>query len=401
MTDKKIPLLTEVYQPKPNAELELRAKPTDSTLITPELVARIVSHIKPRLETDIAKRVTESVREALEKDLVKVIQDEILTLQASIEARTVDFVDKTKADLKTELPRMYQASANTAFDHLSENIADLQTAAISTFDTTLAELTQTAVNTANAQIGSQVEVIEADTTARIMQNINQQLSAFQAQLLDNHQTLLNEEMQQVFESVHQQGKGDLQNQLQTMQVDASDEMHSTFTAAMPAIYTAAVEEQQQAIVTQISDRLNEEMQAFHAQSISNHQMQLGNALETHLQVLNQQARQDLQQQMSLLQTDILTQISETFNAAIPSIYAAAADEVKAKFADEMTAQSVQLRDDFLVTINADLPAVQEVLRDNIQQIMAVSLPNLELDLRNQLTAELQDLLLKVKFVLPK
>ena len=105
--------------------------------------------------------------------------------------------------------------------------------------------------------------------------------------------------------------------------------------------------------------------------------------------------------MSVVQADVLLQINTTFKEAIPSIYAASVDEVKAKFADEMTTQSMQLRDNFLTTINADLPAVQEVLRDNIQQIMAVSLPNLELDLRNQLTAELQDLLLKVKFVLPK
>jgi hypothetical protein len=91
----------------------------------------------------------------------------------------------------------------------------------------------------------------------------------------------------------------------------------------------------------------------------------------------------------------------TFNDAIPSIYAAAVDDVKAKFVEEMTAQSMHLRDNFLATINADLPAVQEVMRENIQQILATSLPSLELDLRNQLTTELQDLLLKVKFVLPK
>lgn len=317
VTDKKIPLLTQVYQPKFNAELESRPKLADATLITPEFIARIAAHIKPRLEADIAKTVTKSVREALGKDLVKVIQDEILTLQASIEARTVDFVDKTKADLKTDLPRMYQASANTALNDLSENIASLQAGAISKFDTTLSELMQTAVSTAITQIGSQVEAIQTDSSARIMQDISQQLSAFQAQSLGNHQALLDQEMQQVFESIQQQGKGELQEQLRAMQSEA------------------------------------------------------------------------------------LVQMRAMFNEAIPSIYAAAVDEVKAKFSDEMTAQSVRLRDNFLVTINADLPAVQEVLRDNIQQIMAVSLPSLELDLRNQLTTELQDLLLQVKFVLPK
>ena len=401
VTDKKIPLLTEVYQPKPSAELESRPRLSDATLITPELITRIAAHIKPRLEADISRTVTESVREALGKDLVKVIQDEILTLQATIEARTVDFVDKTKADLKTDLPRMYQASANTVFNNLFEIISDLQADTISKFDTKLSELTQTAVSTANTQIGSQVEAIQTDTSARIMQDVSQQLSAFQVQSLGNHQALLDQEMQQVFESIQQQGRGELQEQLQAMQSEALAQMRATFIEAMPSIYTAAVAEQQEAITTQIGERLNQEMQAFQVQSISNHQVQLGDALVANLQILNQHAKQDLQQQMSLLQADILLQMGATFNEAIPSIYAAAVDEVKAKFADEMTAHSMQLRDNFLVTINADLPAVQEVLRDNIQQIMAVSLPSLELDLRNQLTTELQDLLLKVKFVLPK
>jgi ketosteroid isomerase-like protein len=75
--------------------------------------------------------------------------------------------------------------------------------------------------------------------------------------------------------------------------------------------------------------------------------------------------------------------------------------VKAKFAEEMATQTAQVRDSFLATVNADLPAVQEVMRENIQHILAGALPTLETDLRNQLTSELQDLLLKVKFVLPK
>jgi pheromone shutdown protein TraB len=186
-----------------------------------------------------------------------------------------------------------------------------------------------------------------------------------------------------------------------MQTEALAQMRTTFIEAMPSIYTAAVAEQEEAIATQIGERLNQEMQAFQAQSISDHQAQLGDALAASLQTLNQTTKQDLQQQMGVLQADVLAQIGITFKEAIPSIYAAAVDEVKAKFVDEMTAQTMQVRENFLSTVNADLPAVQEVMRDNIQQMLATSLPNLELDLRNQLMSELQDLLLKVKFVLPK
>ncbi|MES2635712.1 MAG: hypothetical protein V4605_00200, partial [Pseudomonadota bacterium] len=105
--------------------------------------------------------------------------------------------------------------------------------------------------------------------------------------------------------------------------------------------------------------------------------------------------------MQAIQEDALTQIRSDLNNAIPAIYTMAADEVKARFADEMASHTTQMRDGFLTNINADLPNVQEVLRDNIQHILASTLPALESDLRRQLTDELQELLLKVKFVLPQ
>ena len=105
--------------------------------------------------------------------------------------------------------------------------------------------------------------------------------------------------------------------------------------------------------------------------------------------------------MQMIQAEALAQMNATFNEAMPSIYAAAADDIKTKFADEMTVQSQQVREAFLTTINADLPVVQEVLQENIQQVLAIALPTLENDLRKQLTTELHDMLLKVKFVLPR
>ena len=178
-------------------------------------------------------------------------------------------------------------------------------------------------------------------------------------------------------------------------------MRANFITAMPQIYTAAITEQQDVITQQISQQLTHEMLAFQAKSLSQHQTQLGETLSNTFNTLNENAKQDLLEQMNVLKADVITQMRTAINEAIPSIYEAAVDEVKAKFSDEMTIQTMQVRDSFLATVNADLPAVQEVMRENIQHILASSLPTLENDLRKQLTAELQDLLLKVKFVLPK
>jgi len=401
VAENKIPLLTEVYQPKTSVKADSNSKEDSSVFITPELIARISSHVRPRLEAEITQSVLISLSDGLKKVILKDLQVEIKNTQQSIEANTADFVDRTKADLKTELPRMYQASADLVLQNLTESIATLQNSAISTFDSTLAEVRQASIEAANKEVSSHVEALQTDASARISHDLNQELQAFHVQSLSNHQTLLEQQLGSIFESISQEAKTDLQQHLAAMQADALAQMRTTFLEAMPSIYSTAVDEQQEVIANQISRKLNEEMQAFQAQALSDNQAQLTQSLTESFQSINENTKADLQEQLSIIQADAVEQMRTTLNASIPSIYAAAADEVKAKFASEMVAQSMQVRESFLATINADLPAVQQVMRDNIQQILATSLPNLELDLRKQLTVELEELLLKVKFVLPK
>lgn len=408
--DKKIPLLTEVYQPKPSEAQ--KPKLDDAILITPELIARVTGHVRPRLEAEITQSVLISVRDALRKDLLQDLQAEIKNAQLAVEANTSNFVDKAKADLKTELPQMYQSSAELVFKSLSEKIAVLQTEAITTLDASLTQVTEQSLHVATEALHSMVANLQAETSAQIAHDLNQEMQAFQVQSLDHHQSVLRQEMTGIFEATSLEAKADLQQQLAGLQAEALAQMRTTFTEAMPSIYTNAIQEQEEEIVAKISQNLNQELQAFQAQSISqhqtqlaqsisSHQAQLGQSLSSNFESISHDAKDDLAERLRLIQTEAIEQMRSTLNAAVPSIYAAAGDDVKAKFADEMTEQSQQMRDTFLVTINADLPAVQEVMRENIQQILATSLPSLTLDLRNQLTEELHDLLLKVKFVLPK
>ena len=408
--DKKIPLLTEVYQPKPSEAQ--KPKLDDAILITPELIAKVTGHVRPRLEAEITQSVLVSVRDALRKDLLQDLQAEIKNAQLAVEANTSNFVDKAKADLKTELPQMYQSSAELVFKSLSEKIAVLQTEAITTLDASLTQVTEQSLHVATEALHSMVANLQAETSAQIAHDLNQEMQAFQVQSLDHHQSVLRQEMTGIFEATSLEAKADLQQQLASLQAEALSQMRTTFTEAMPSIYTNAIQEQEEEIVTKISQNLNLEMQAFQAQSINQHQTQLAQSISSHqaqlaqslssnFELISHDAKDDLAERLRLIQTEAIEQMRSTLNAAIPSIYAAAGDDVKAKFADEMIEQSQQMRDTFLVTINADLPAVQEVMRENIQQILATSLPSLTLDLRNQLTEELHDLLLKVKFVLPK
>ena len=373
--DKKIPLLTEVYQPKPSETQ--KPKLDDAILITPEFIARVTGHVRPRLEAEITQSVLVSVRDALRKDLLQDLQAEIKNAQLAVETNTSNFVDKAKADLKTELPQMYQGSAELVFKSLSEKIAVLQTEAITTLDASLTQVTEQSLHVATEALRSTLAGLQAESSAQITHDLNQEMQALQAKSLDHQQSVLQQEMTGIFEATSLEAKADLQQQLAGLQAEALAQMRTTFTEAMPSIYTNAIQEQEEEIVAKISQNLNQELQAFQAQSISqhqtqlaqsisSHQAQLGQSLSSNFESISHDAKDDLAERLRLIQTEAIEQMRSTLNAAVPSIYAAAGDDVKAKFADEMTEQSQQMRDTFLVTINADLPAVQEVMRENIQ-----------------------------------
>ncbi len=319
-------MLTTVYQPKSGVtssgittqDFKAQTNRTnDPTLgITPEFISRVTGHVRPRLEAEITQAVMDNLRDTLKKDLMQELQAEIAKTKLGIESSVSDFVDKTKADLKTELPRMYQASADLVHTSLQQRIALMQTDVVTKMDRMLTDVMQTSSHAATAEINTHIEALKSEASQRVSQDLTQ------------------------------------------------------------------------------------EMQAFHDTSLQQQQLLAHEALTNVYQDISQQASLALQQHMQTIQDDALTQVKTDLNAALPDVYAAAVGEVKAKFVEEMNAQTLALREEFLSTVNGDLPSVQEVLRDNIQQILAGALPALEQDLRLQLTDELQQLLLKVKFVLP-
>lgn len=319
-SDSKIPVLTNIYQPKSGVsaqEFKPQTKANDPTLgITPEFISRVTAHVRPRLEAEITQAVMDNLRDTLKKDLISELQAEIAKTKFKIEAGVSDFIDKTKADLKTDLPRMYQASADLVHSSLQERTAHLQTDLVSKVDRTLTDVMQSYSQAATAEINTHVEALKEEAKQRV------------------------------------------------------------------------------------SGELTQEMQAFHDNSIQKQQTLAHEALTNLYKNISLQANLALQQHMQTIQDVALTQVRSDLKTALPDIYSAAVGEVKAKFVEEMNAQTLTLREEFLITMNGDLPSVQEVLRDNIQQILAGALPALEQDLRLQLTDELQQLLLKVKFVLP-
>ena len=175
MAEDKIPVLTEVYKPKGGKQT--KSTTSDTPDVTPDLVAKVIAQVKPRLESEIADFVLEELR----AELKRAHSDVISSIQ--------DFVDKTKANLKTELPSMYQESVKLSqidIDVLKQTtlkdtslavhkeMMDLQTKIVSEhqkqISEALASIAKRAEDSASEQIGimhSQVGTIQQEAFAKL------------------------------------------------------------------------------------------------------------------------------------------------------------------------------------------------------------------------------------------
>ena len=86
--------------------------------------------------------------------------------------------------------------------------------------------------------------------------------------------------------------------------------------------------------------------------------------------------------MGRIQQEAFAKLREEFGVEKDRMLSEATAEAKAVFAAQMTEG-------------------QEALKQNIERVVNQAIPDMESRVRKQLTADLQQLLLKVKFVLPE
>lgn len=431
MAESKIPVLTEVYKPKAEAK---PARQEDPTLgITPELISRVSAHVRPRLEAEITQSVLESLSAFVKKDVLSEFQHEIKKTQEEIVASTKDFVDRTKADLKTEMPRMYQDSIDLAQINMREKFSLIEAEAAARFDVTLSELIGSATQKAVSDVVSQTDKTEADASARIVQYIDSEMQTFQQKTLEEnqvllqtrlesisqaaqeavtkeiqafqeqtialHQAQLNESLTGLQQSISQDSKQRLQTELEAIQQIAIGEHQAQLTQSLNSLLQVSGEGAERELMDKMHD--------FQEKLQTNHRAQLEQATEIALQSIKDRIEESTQEQVGIMdaqvgsiQQETLAQLRETFNEEKAEIFNAAATEIKTAFTEQMAAKGMEVREHFLTLVNGDLPSVQEVLKENIQQILESAIPELEESLRVKLVAELNQLLLKVKFVLP-
>ncbi len=213
MAEDKIPVLTEVYKPKSATKVEV----SQTSEVSADLVAKVTAQVRPRLESEI----TEFVLDELKSEIKKAHHDVI--------ASTQSFVDKTKADLKTELPQMYQESVKLAqvdIDAMKKTVLD------------------------EARIELRKEMIE-----------------FQETVIREHQQQINEALADIAKRAEESASeqiGIMHSRVGTMQQEAFAKLKQEFVVEKDAMLSAATDEIKTTFSSQISDgqeKLKESIEA--------------------------------------------------------------------------------------------------------------------------------------------
>lgn len=408
MAEKKIPVLTEVYNPNKSTK---SSDATSSVVITDDLLAKVISQIKPRLEAEITDYVLDELKAEIGK-----ARNEILS-------STQDFIDRTKADLKTELPSMYQESVRLAQVNLTDKFADMHVDASAKFDASLSQISEAAIITAESDLQARVaqafdnhmqefqpvalaksqallEVQLEKVNTEAQESLSQQLQVFQQQMVAQHKQDLADSLQAIQQSVQASAEESFRNELTVLQKNILDIHQKQLTESLDGYLQIEGEAAEKALL----QKVQEEQQRLHADYQQMLAEEMANALETIKQRVDESTveQTDLMfTQVGTIQRETFTKLRQEFNDEKAAILNATSEEIRVAFAEQMTAQSQEIRDQFLAQVNADLPDVQTVLDENIQAILSNTIPDMEHSLREQLTAELKQLLLTVKFILPE
>jgi len=324
VAEKKIPLLTEVYQVKsdqPTLLKQTASKQQDPTLgITPELIARLVGHIKPRLEVDIVNAVSESLHEKLKKELIHAMQDEVVIAQTMVESKTSDFIDKTKADLKTELPRMYQASADMVYASLTDRLSGLQLEANVKFDAAITEMKQAAIDAAKNQIQTFIESTQIESGAKVKREFVDEMTAFQQQATTQYQSQITDLMASTLQSMNNEAEQTLNTKVQIIQTDTLQSLHKEFSESIELLNRAKLaleaelaqaQEKTISAMQSTSQQTMAEVQTTSAKSLVEIHEASGKTLEV-LQTTSKQTLLDLQTGATTVLNDAQTKMQSNY-----------------------------------------------------------------------------------------
>lgn len=308
---KSIPVLTEVY--------ETSGQP----VLTPAFFEYAMSQLKPYLDKALAdaaithqnesikREILDELRPMLRQEFHEQMAGGLEATQQKLMLDIGDFLDKTKADLATEIPQMYQARAEIFQADMVENLAKLQEQSMMAlreeFEQSMPQLESGLIEKVSARLLD----LQTSTIEKVTDALQQQIADFHEATLEKMRQDLTRDLPSIYQSIIEQANQALEAQLERLQEDASQELGVKMNETLPSIYALAS--------TQVKTDLFAEMTEFAKTTKQDFESALRGDVPALEQLLKDRIHEAFANELPVMRQEISAQVNGEIDALIRSV----------------------------------------------------------------------------------
>lgn len=313
MEDDDIPVLVDV-----------RARPNAAPFVlTADIKASLVAEIAPILRAQLAAEMRDEIQAFIQAETQASQQNhqlDIKKIAAEVQSQVLDdtttFVDKLKADLATDVPKMLHSNASLIeadlVTSLTTRLNEMQEAGIVSVQASLDDALPTLKAQCLDDIKATLATVENNTVMQASQALRDKMVAMDDGLFKAHQTKITESLNLVYEELSQKSQTELSMFVDALQLQSQQQLEEKLAASFPALY----------------QKMADDLLA------------------------------DLQSQLSGLADSTKTNFTEALNVSMPAIETALTDKVQAVLAKELPSIQQHLSEVIQLEVKALLSSVR-------------------------------------------
>jgi hypothetical protein len=237
MEDDDIPVLVDV-----------RARPTAAPFVlTADNKASLITEIAPTLRAQLAAEMRDEIQAFIQAETQASQQNHQLDVKkiaaevrSQVLEETATFVDKLKADLATDVPKMLHSNANLIESDLVENLTarlnEMQSAGIASVQSSLDQALPSFKERCLNDIKATLSTVETNTVMQASQALRDKMVAMDDGLFRAHQTKISESLNLVYEELTQKSQSELTVFVDALQLQSQQQLEEKLTASFSALY---------------------------------------------------------------------------------------------------------------------------------------------------------------------
>jgi exonuclease VII large subunit len=193
-----------------------------------------------------------------------------------------------------------------------------------------------------------------------------------------------------------------------MQAQGIAEVQSKLIGALPMLQESLTEQLQNTLsdletktVENATHTLQDKISRLHEDLLTQHQVDLARESKAIYQGLTEQSQSELTIYLDALQLKSKQQLYQEVGDAFPLLFQGLSGDVAKTLKQDLTIMAESAKNNFIQHLNAELPEVEQILANKVQELLKTEVPRIEQQLSLNIKAEIEKLLDSVRLIFSK